>query len=57
MQYPSTKHPSRDDFFEKNKTMTFKKAFEETFCSKKNVAILNHCWEIAILALYSQDMR
>ena len=25
--------------------MTFKKAFEETFCSKKNVAILNHCWE------------
>lgn len=45
MQYPSAKHPSRDDFFEKNKTMTFRKAFEETFCSKKNVAILNHCWE------------
>lgn len=41
----SSKHPAREEFFEKLNSCTLKEAYETTVCSNKNITLLNFHWE------------
>lgn len=41
----SSKHPAREEFFDKLSSCTLKEAYETTVCSNKNIALLNFHWE------------